>query len=598
MFDFISENDAEQFLKDGMVEVSQNTNFRVRLRIFIILLVIHLFILNRKLTLDMLCRLAGYSERSITNWLKKIKNDSYAALYDKDNPGRQKELTADDIAQIKECLTDDPRKYGYYIWDGSSIQHFIKINFGIEYSVRHCQRMCREYFKLSLIRPRRYPAKAVLFCEERELFKYKMLCILAHIAVTGDLLVTQDEAHFKIMTTIMRIWAERGSKPIAYSCDTHKSVCLSGFGIVNNGVFFANETKVFDHITYIQSIREFIKFLRSNGLLKRQKIYIVSDNASYHTKAKKMIKENINGEFDDINEYVVFVYMPPYSPDLNPIELMWRFIRRHVTHNKYFSDVEDLRIAITNFLKQYEKENPTLKNLFEFSYNCDMEIVQKHYVPALIELPLGECDSKKLSEGTNKKQGTARAAKIGDSSTATNGTRGRKKGSINKTTAERREFFKEEGIDPDSKEGSMLVKPVKKAEKVLESQSIAPYSADGKAKLRKVLADARCELAKRQDSGPRRGRPISIKVAERKELILGAGFDLDSPSGKKLSRALSKREDSLMEKALIHIHLKVKVGLKNSSMIILNLFQMSSQNMVLVDQADQKTRSHLIEKIL
>ena len=96
----------------------------------------------------MLCRLAGYSERSVTNWLKNLNNDGYAALYDKDKPGRQKKLTIDDIVQIKECLADDPQKYGYYTWDGSSIKHFIKINFGIEYSVRHCQRLYREYSNL------------------------------------------------------------------------------------------------------------------------------------------------------------------------------------------------------------------------------------------------------------------------------------------------------------------------------------------------------------------------------------------------------------------------------------------------------------------
>ena len=33
-----------------------------------------------------------------------------------------------------------------------------------------------------------------------------------------------------------------------------------------------------------------------------------------------MIKENENNEYSDINDKVVFVYLPPYSPDLNPIE--------------------------------------------------------------------------------------------------------------------------------------------------------------------------------------------------------------------------------------------------------------------------------------
>ena len=547
MFNFIPQRTAEQLLNHNIAEAALTSDLRVRIRLFIINLVLYLFVLHRELNFEVLCQLAGYTKGSIINWLKKLIADGYSALYDKAKPGRPRELTEDDLAQIKECITDNPLKYGYTVWEGSTIQDFIRINYCIEYSVRHCQRMCREYLNLSLIRPRRYPAKADLFYDQRELFKYKMLCLLEHIAKTDDLLVTQDEAHFKIMTTIMRVWAERGSEPLAYSFDTNESVCLSGFGIVNNGIFFQTEAKIFDHITYITAIREFIAFVKPRD---GQKIYIISDNASYHQKAKKLIKENVNGEFDDINKYVVFVYMPPYSPDLNPIELVWRLIRRNVTHNRHFPSLEDLRSAISNFLKKFTNPNETLKNLFDFEYAYDEKVVQKYYLPALLELPLGECDSEKFDMDKGQRRKAVKTHKIEDSAAEKTGTCGRKKGSINKTTAQRREFFNEEGIDPDSNEGSILVKHVKKAEKALVSQNIAPYSAEGKTQLRKVLDDARCELAKRQNTAPCRGRPKSVKVAGREQLIVDAGFELDSPAGKKLNRTLIQREEALMAEGI------------------------------------------------
>ena len=36
------------------------------------------------------------------------------------------------------------------------------------------------------------------------------------------------------------------------------------------------------------------------------------------------------------------IYLPPYSPDLNPIEQVWRITRREVTHNTYFANAQIL----------------------------------------------------------------------------------------------------------------------------------------------------------------------------------------------------------------------------------------------------------------
>jgi len=46
------------------------------------------------------------------------------------------------------------------------------------------------------------------------------------------------------------------------------------------------------------------------------------------------------------------LYLPPYSPDLNPIERAWKNLRYYITHNVYFETLEVLENAIINYLKE------------------------------------------------------------------------------------------------------------------------------------------------------------------------------------------------------------------------------------------------------
>ena len=101
------------------------------------------------------------------------------------------------------------------------------------------------------------------------------------------------------------------------------------------------------------------------------------DNAPWHKKAKRLIKEgkatvrrdgqDKEEDFSDINALVTFVYMPPYSPDLNPIEQIWRKTRREATHNRYFETVESLGRTLDSYFARFSHANEDLRRLCSFS---------------------------------------------------------------------------------------------------------------------------------------------------------------------------------------------------------------------------------------
>jgi transposase len=79
-------------------------------------------------------------------------------------------------------------------------------------------------------------------------------------------------------------------------------------------------------------------------------IYVAWDNASTH-------------EDDEVEDVVraaagrlVLLYLPTYSPWLNPIEMLWRHFRREVTHCELFGSVQALLAAAADFFARYNRE--------------------------------------------------------------------------------------------------------------------------------------------------------------------------------------------------------------------------------------------------
>ncbi|HAK5853222.1 TPA: IS630 family transposase, partial [Salmonella enterica] len=75
-----------------------------------------------------------------------------------------------------------------------------------------------------------------------------------------------------------------------------------------------------------------------------QKVHVILDGAGYHrSQLVKDWAEVVN---------IKLHYLPPYSPNLNPIERMWKLMNEHVRNNRYFSSVKAFREAISEFFSR------------------------------------------------------------------------------------------------------------------------------------------------------------------------------------------------------------------------------------------------------
>ncbi len=102
-----------------------------------------------------------------------------------------------------------------------------------------------------------------------------------------------------------------------------------------------------------------VEFLK--GLLKRfeNNITVVFDNG-------RNLKCAVVKEFTDLEERLDVIYLPPYAPDCNPIELLWAWIRRNLG-SLVFSDVEELLVGWQSWWLEVVKLPDVVKSFFEGS---------------------------------------------------------------------------------------------------------------------------------------------------------------------------------------------------------------------------------------
>jgi transposase len=183
--------------------------------------------------------------------------------------------------------------------------------------------------------------------------------------VGGAVVAYQDEVHFQVTTSVTRKWVLKGSKPKVKSAPAKKNVAYSGYVIPKTGELVMTKPEWFNYETVIASFRDFINLY---PMPDGQKIHLVLDNAPWHKKAIRLVQTEAQAEYADIREKMMLISLPPYSPDLNPIEQCWRVTRREITHNTYFPDVCKLENTLDDYFARYREPNEKFRSLCCFKH--------------------------------------------------------------------------------------------------------------------------------------------------------------------------------------------------------------------------------------
>jgi transposase len=141
--------------------------------------------------------------------------------------------------------------------------------------------------------------------------------------------------------------------------------CNSGRQRINiNGAMNAQDpTETYvdytDSVNAQSTIRLIENIIESNK--DRKVIYLVSDNARYY---KNTILQEYIGQHPNIK----WIFLPPYSPNLNLIERMWRFMRKEVLNGYYYDTFDKFKKEIHQFFESLKYYESDLKNLITLNF--------------------------------------------------------------------------------------------------------------------------------------------------------------------------------------------------------------------------------------
>lgn len=162
-----------------------------------------------------------------------------------------------------------------------------------------------------------------------------------------------DECHFQQHGSRCIMWVPPEEKdPVVRHAPTRKSISLFGGVNIRSGKLVTMLISTFDS----EAFEAFLSLLLRHRSRRCRKAVLIVDNAAYHSESalKDCCGSSRTARLD---------YLPPYSPELNPIERVWKLLRALRIHNQFFPTLDALVDVVVHQLALWAKPNPTLANL-------------------------------------------------------------------------------------------------------------------------------------------------------------------------------------------------------------------------------------------
>ena len=265
------------------------------------------------------CLLA--SDVSIYNWVQRFNLKGLDGLLSRSHGGRPRLVKDSDFNNLLDVFKE-PQKIGQVHWTAKKFHEHLKSSLQIECDYSTVLKYLKKA-NYTLQYGRCWP----LSPEDNEEQKREHMSLIAGYNADPTVKVWfMDEAGFDGDPRPRRGWAKRGERKKIYRTQKHLRMNVSGMCCPETGDFFALEFPFTDRTTFQAFLDVANREIPSCG--KKEKI--VLDNASWH-KVK-----SINwGRFEP-------VYLHPYSPDLNPIERIWAYLKEHFFNSFSAKNIDEL----------------------------------------------------------------------------------------------------------------------------------------------------------------------------------------------------------------------------------------------------------------
>jgi transposase len=269
-------------------------------------------------------------EQTIRDWLHTFLLQGLESLYYRASTGRPTKLTEAQRRELKAFVLEGPEECGYEsaCWTSAMIADLIRLRFKVDYHPRYvCQLLAQlglSFQKAKFTSDHLNEHEAILWLEET----WPEILRLAQ--EKQAIILFGDEASFAQWGSLSYTWSLKGVQPTVKTSGIRKAYRVFGLLDCLRGRLYQRGLEgKFNSETY----SDFLRWLLS---VAEGSIILIQDNAPYHTSGR------LHDFYAEHADRLTVYQLPPYSPDLNPIESLWKKVKKDATHLRYFPLFADL----------------------------------------------------------------------------------------------------------------------------------------------------------------------------------------------------------------------------------------------------------------
>lgn len=297
-------------------------------------------------------RVLGVSRVTIYNWLALYRAGGWDSLDAKKRGGRKPKLDAKAMKWLYQAIaakTPEQYHFTFALWTSRLVGKLIKEQFGIALSKAS---VCRLLNQLGLS-PQRPLWRAYQQSPEKveQWMNEEFPAIRARAKRETAELWFADEAGIRSDAHAGTTWAPKGETPIVSSTGARFGLnVISAVSPQGNFRFMCVKGRV--------NAGVFIEFLKRMIKSADRKVFLIVDGHPTH-KAKKVSKF-----VESVSNHLELFFLPPYSPELNPDELVWNDLKNNSLGRKAITCVESMKQEVISYLRFIQKTPERVKSYF------------------------------------------------------------------------------------------------------------------------------------------------------------------------------------------------------------------------------------------
>lgn len=273
----------------------------------------------------------GLSRRVCQEWVYRFNEQGLAGLEDQRGRQPRSPLTPEQEQQICRRIEAGPTPQdGVCSLRGADVRRFLEHEFGLIRSLAAVYGLLHR-LGYSYLRPRPRHRKADP--EAQAAFVRELPDRLRAITMTHAdkrlRVYFQDESRFGQQGTTTNVWAKKGSRPTAVRQTEYEYLWVLGAVCPETGHAEGLLSPQLNTKIVNEFLNQFAKTLPAD-----EHAVMLWDGAGFHVAKALCVPENMT-----------LIALPPYSPELNPIENLWHYLKSHFWSNRAYDDYEALEQA-------------------------------------------------------------------------------------------------------------------------------------------------------------------------------------------------------------------------------------------------------------